>query len=312
MASNPTLKQLKYLCAVAERRHFGKAAQSCFVTQSTLSAGVQELEQALGTPLLERGNKTILLTAAGEKVVARGIKILTEIQAMKEEAASSSEPLSNQIKLGAIPTIAPFLLPHPLAQLRKDYPKLQLLIREDQSENLVNLLHQGELDLIVLAFPYPTGSTHIHHLFYDSFLLAYPDHHKLGRQATIRPQDLKAQEFLLLEQGHCLRNHILDACKLVDSQVSVTFEATSLHTIVPMIANGVGITLLPAMAVDAGILSSVSGMSTAEFAEPYRGRIRREIGLAWRKNSPREKDYLILANYLVRQSHKLTGSEIRQ
>ena len=299
MAKIPTLKQLKYLCAVAEKRHFGKAAQSCFVTQSTLSSAIQELELTLGSTLLERGHKNVLLTAAGEKVVARAVNVLTEIQALSEEAASTAEVLSNRIKLGAIPTIAPFLLPDALARIRKDYPKLQLLIREDLSENLVNLLHQGELDLILLALPYPVGNSYTHHLFYDPFLLAYPDNHQIGNRRNITPQDLEGQEFLLLEQGHCLTRHILEACQLSDNQISLTFEATSLHTIVPMVANGIGMTLLPKMALDAGITSSVGGITTADFAAK---NIQREIGLVWRKKSPRVKDYLILASYLAKQS----------
>ena len=300
MNQNPTLKQLKYLCAVAEKRHFGKAAQSCFVTQSTLSAGIQELERVLGSTLIERGHKNLLLTAAGEKVVVRATNILTEIQALSEEAASASEVLSNRIKLGAIPTIAPFLLPDALTAIRKDYPKLQLLIREDLSENLLTLLHQGELDLILLALPYPVGNCHTHQLFHDPFLLAYPDTHPISQHKAITAQDLKGQDFILLEQGHCLRKHILEACHLGDEQISLSFEATSLHTIVPMVANEIGITLLPKMAVDAGITSRINGIATAEL----KGKgIEREIGLVWRKKSPRVEDYLILADYLARQSH---------
>ncbi|MBV1930986.1 MAG: LysR family transcriptional regulator, partial [Porticoccaceae bacterium] len=216
MQQNPTLKQLKYLCAVAEKKHFGKAAQSCFVTQSTLSASIQELEQILGSTLLERNRKHVLLTAAGEKVVSRARNILTEVQALSEEAASASEVLSNRIKLGAIPTIAPFLLPDALAEIRQDYPKLQLLIREDLSENLVALLHQGELDLILLALPYPVGNSHTHHLFYDPFFLAHPSDHPIAKRKKITPRDLEGEEFLLLEQGHCMRRHILEACQLID------------------------------------------------------------------------------------------------
>lgn len=299
MQQNPTLKQLKYLCAVAEKKHFGKAAQSCFVTQSTLSASIQELEQVLGTTLLERNRKHVLLTAAGEKVVTRARHILTEVQALGEEAASTSEVLSNRIKLGAIPTIAPFLLPDALAIIRQNYPKLQLLIREDLSENLVALLDQGELDLILLALPYPVGSNHTHHLFYDPFLLAHPSSHPIAKRKKITPRDLEGEEFLLLEHGHCLRRHILEACQLVDGQISLTFEATSLHTIVPMVANGIGITLLPQMALDAGITANARGVATTAFTTK---NIRREIGLVWRKESPRVRDYLVLADYLSKQS----------
>jgi LysR family hydrogen peroxide-inducible transcriptional activator len=247
--------------------------------------------------LLERGHASVLLTPAGEKVVARAIDVLTEIDAMGEEVAAATDPLSNPVKLGAIPTIAPFLLPDALSKIRKDYPGLQLLIREDLSANLVSLLQQGELDLILVALPYPAGNCYTHHLFYDPFILVCQSDHRFAGSEHIRAQDLKSHDFLLLEQGHCLREHILEACSLNDRQISLTFEATSLHTIVPMIANGLGITLLPKMALDAGITSSVTGLSTTGFKDQ---NIRRGIGLIWRKNSPREKDYLLLAEYLTR------------
>ncbi|HAD09285.1 MAG TPA: LysR family transcriptional regulator [Porticoccaceae bacterium] len=296
MTSDPTLKQLRYLCAVAEKRHFGQAAKSCFVTQSTLSAGIQELELSLGLPLVERGHKNVLLTPAGEKAVKRALDILTEVQAMKEEAAGATEPLSSSIRLGAIPTIAPFLLPDALARLRKDYPRLKLLIREDLSANLVSLLAQGDLDILLLALPYPVEGAEVHHLFDDPFVVAYPRGTAFSGRRKLRPQDLEGQEFILLEQGHCLRNHILEACQLTDSQISLGFEATSLQTIVPMVANGIGITLLPKMALDAGITKNSPGVSTLEFTGK---KVKREVGLVWRKESPRVKDYQLLAEYLV-------------
>lgn len=301
MSNNPTLKQLRYLCAVAEKRHFGRAAKSCFVTQSTLSAGIQELELSLGLPLVERGHKNVLLTPAGEKTVKRAIDILSEIQAMKEEAAAATEPLSTSIRLGAIPTIAPFLLPDALARLRKDYPRLQLLIREDLSANLVNLLAQGDLDVLLLALPYPVEGAEIHHLFDDPFVVAYPKGKLFPGRKKIRPRDLEGQEFILLEQGHCLRNHILKACELTDNQISLSFEATSLQTIVPMVANGIGITLLPEMALEAGITDNSPGLATLEFA---RKEVKREIGLVWRKESPRVNDYLLLAQYLTKSQYE--------
>jgi len=297
MASDPTIKQLKYLCAIAEKQHFGKAAKSCFVTQSTLSVGIQELEQSLGLPLVERGRKSALLTAAGENVVKRASEILAQVRALKEEAASATEPLSSRIRLGAIPTIAPYLLPDTLALIRKHHPRLQLLIREDLSANLVSLLNQGQLDLILLALPYPVEAAYTHELFSDPFVLAHPVGHALEKRSVIKPRDLRGHDILLLEQGHCLRSHILDSCNLTNSQISLTFEATSLHTIVPMVANGVGITLLPKMAVDKGILKGVSGVATKAFSA---AGVQRGIGLVWRKASPRVNDYLKLAEYFAR------------
>ncbi len=298
MAIKPTLKQLKYLCTVADTLHFGNAARACHVTQSTLSAGIHELEQSLGVALLERSNKSVMITATGEQVVARARHILADVEALVEQAAQSLEPFSNRIRLGVIPTIAPFVLPETLQRLRQDYPRLQLLIREDLSENLVNLLQMGELDLILLALPYPMTNVTIEHLFEDPFLLACPKQHPLGKIENLKTKDLKGHDILLLEQGHCLRDHALEACKLIDRQVSLSFEATSLHTIVPMVASGIGVTLLPQMAVDTGILSGFGNIDTKPFSEK---KVLRSIDLAWRKNSPREKEYRLLARYFARR-----------
>ena len=294
MASQPTLKQLRYLCAVAQNLHFGKAAKTCFVTQSTLSAGINELEHALGATLLERNNKQVLITEIGQKIVERSQHILSDIEALKEDAIRAQAPLSNPVRIGIIPTIAPFILPRVLPFLHKDFPDLQLLIREDLSENLANLLLQGELDVLLMALPYPVNNTTSYHLFNDPFVLAYPTGHPLGKIKQLKTRDLQGQDILLLEHGHCLRDHALEACKLQNSQLSLAFEATSLHTIVPMVANGVGISLLPEMAINEGILSGTKSVSTKEFSE--RG-VWREIGLLWRAKSPRDSEYRLLGEY---------------
>ena len=294
MASQPTLKQLRYLCAVAQSLHFGRAAKACFVTQSTLSAGINELEHALGAALLERSNKQVLLTDIGRKIVARSQHILSDIEALKEDAVQAQAPLSSSIRIGIIPTIAPFILPKVLPSLHRDFPNLQLLIREDLSENLANLLLQGELDVLLLALPYPVNNTTSYPLFNDPFLLAYPSGHPLGKVKQLKTRDLQGHDILLLEHGHCLRDHALEACKLQSSQLSLAFEATSLHTIVPMVANGVGISMLPEMAVEAGILSGTTNVSTKAFSEKG---VWREIGLLWRAKSPRDSEYRLLGQY---------------
>ncbi|PCJ34358.1 MAG: LysR family transcriptional regulator [Cellvibrionales bacterium] len=299
MASQPTLKQLRYLCAVAQSLHFGKAAKACFVTQSTLSAGINELEQVLGAALLERSNKQVLLTDTGRKTVARSQHILSDIEALKEDAIRAQTPLSNSVRIGIIPTITPFILPRVLPTLHKDFPNLQLLIREDLSENLASLLLQGELDVLLLALPYPVNNTTSYHLFNDPFVLAYPTGHPLGEVKQLRTRDLKGHDILLLENGHCLRDHALEACKLQSSQLSLAFEATSLHTIVPMVANGVGISLLPEMAINEGILSGTKNVSTKEFTE---SGVWREIGLLWRAKSPRDSEYRLLGEYFKNNS----------
>ncbi|MGK2913734.1 MAG: hydrogen peroxide-inducible genes activator [Porticoccaceae bacterium] len=309
MIAKPTFKQLKYLCAVAEAMHFGKAASTCHVTQSTLSAGIQELENTLGIALLERTNKSVLLTDAGKRVVDRSLSILAEIEALTEESYSATQPLHSRIRLGVIPTIAPFVLPQVLSTLRSTFPALQLLIREDLSANLVKLLQQGELDLILLALPYHMTNVTTHELFIDPFVAAYPSGHPLEQLDKITTKDLKGHEMLLLEEGHCLRDHALAACKLTQHQVSLSFEATSLHTIVPMVANGIGITLLPKMAIDAGILTGISNVKTKEFAE---NGVWRSIGLAWRRRSPREEEYKMLAEYFSRPASNLKCNTLRE
>jgi len=296
MAQKPTLRQLKYLCSLADERHFGSAAKACHVSQSTLSAGIQELEAALGVALIERGHRQVLLTAVGESIVRRSRHILLEVEALTEEAASALAPFNRPIRLGVIPTIAPFLLPDALANVRRDHPSFQLLIREDLSEKLVNLLFQGDLDLLLMALPYPVTNVTTFHLFDDHFVLACPKGHPLSRIRELRTHHLKGHELLLLEQGHCLRDQALEACKLPSSKVSLSFEATSLHTLVPMVANGIGVTLLPQMAVEKGILAGVDNIHVGGF---HGGQVKRSIDLLWRKHSPRAPEYRLLAGYLL-------------
>lgn len=296
MAQKPTLRQLRYLCALADERHFGNAAKVCHVTQSTLSAGIQELETGLGVALIERGNKRVLLTTTGQVVVKRSRHILLEVEALVEEAASALQPFHRPIRLGVIPTIAPFLLPAALAALRRDHPTFQLLIREDLSERLVSLLLNGDLDLLLMALPYPAGPVATHHLFDDAFVLALPRGHPLGEIKELHTHHLRGQDLLLLEQGHCLRDQALEACKLQSSMISLSFEATSLHTLVPMVANGIGITLLPQMALDSGILAGIDNVETKAF----RGKqATRSIDLIWRRQSPREEEYRLLGGYFL-------------
>ena len=304
MAKKPTLRQLRYLCALADERHFGRAAKLCHVTQSTLSTGIQGLESGLGVALIERGGKGVLLTAVGQSVASRARQILLEVEALAEEAASTLEPFRRPIRLGVIPTIAPFILPAVLATLRKDHPDFRLLIREDLSERLVHLLFNGDLDLLLMALPYPAGNVTVYHLFDDPFLLAHPRGHALSAHRQLRTQHLQGHDLLLLEQGHCLRDQALDACKLQNAMSSVSFEATSLHTLVPMVANGIGVTLLPKMAVDHGILAGLDNIET----RPFHGqRVTRSIDLLWRKHSPRQTEYRLLGSYLAPTSIDILG-----
>lgn len=295
MSARPTLRQLNYLCAVAGTLHFGRAAKTCHVTQSTLSADINELEITLGASLLERNNKQVLLTDVGKNILDRACDILARVDELVAAASHASAPLCRPLHVGIIPTIAPFMLPGLLSGLRKHYPKLQLLIREDLSHNLVQRLQQGELDVILLALPYPADNLTTYPLFNDPLLLACPKNHPLNKSGPVSVRDLKGQDILLLEDGHCLRDHILDACKLTPRQISQPWTGTSLHTIVQMVANDIGITLLPKMAFDTGILSGTR-LTASAFREK---NISRSIGLAWRKSSPNSAEYVLLADYII-------------
>jgi len=294
MSRQPTLKQLRYLCAVADHQHFGHAAKACYVSQSTLSAGIQELEDTLGVSLVERNNRNVLLTSLGQDVVDRGRDILVDIEDMMSLCAAASAPFTGKLRLGVIPTVAPFLLPGMLRNLRLQHPDFQLFIREDQSQPLVDSLHAGELDVLLLALPFPADNVDTMALAEDEFLLACPPEHRLAHKKQLKTMDLKGESVLLLEDGHCLRDHALEACKLRDSQISVPYQATSLNTIVQMVANGIGITLLPKMAVDAAITSSTDLVINA-FDQVG---VAREIGLMWRKKTPRQTEFRMLGEFI--------------
>jgi len=298
MARQPTLKQLKYLSAVAEHGHFGNAAKACHVSQSTLSAGILELEDALGAALVERNNRQVILTTLGRDVVERGQNIMLEVDDLVALCQASAEPFSGKMRLGVIPTIAPFILPSLLKGLRKEHPEFQLFIREDLSGHLLDALHHGDLDVLLLALPYPADNVETMHLFDDEFLFACPRDHQLANAAQVHISDLKSQDLLLLEDGHCLRDHALEACKLKDSDVNIPYQATSLNTIVQMVANGIGITLLPQMALDSRILTG-TGVKTRPFDE---NNVSRSIGLMWRRKTPRRAEFSLLGQFIIGKS----------
>jgi LysR family hydrogen peroxide-inducible transcriptional activator len=294
MARQPTIKQLKYLLAVAEHGHFGNAAKACHVSQSTLSAALIELENLLGVALVERSNRQVMLTTLGEDVVKRARGILLEVGDLQALCEASAEPFTGRMRLGVIPTIAPFMLPGLLKGLRKQHPEFQLFIREDLSGHLVHALLHGELDLLLLALPFPAENVATMHLFDDEFLFACPKSHALAGNTKLSTSELASQDLLLLEDGHCLRDHALEACSLKGSQVNIPYQATSLNTIVQMVANGIGVTLLPQMAVDARILTG-TGVQATPFKESNVGR---SIGLMWRKKTPRVEEFRALGEFI--------------
>lgn len=294
----PTLRQLRYLTALAEYRHFGRAAEACLATQSTLSAGLQELESLLGVTLVERTKRKVMLTPLGEEVVARARVVLQGAEDIAELAHASRAPLSGTVRLGVIPTVAPFLLPQVLPALRDTYPELRLLLREDQTARVLARLAAGDLDVVLMALPWPADDVETLALFDDPFVVACPPNHPLAGRETVAAADLATVPLLLLEEGHCLREHALAACRLPTAGRTAGLGdgllATSLATLVHMVANGLGITLLPEMAVAAGILAGTS-LVTRPLAEPA----HRTIGLVWRRSSPRKQEFALLGKALA-------------
>ena len=296
MPYSPTFKQLKYLCTLAKHRHFGKAAEACFVSQSTLSAAIMELEQNLGVILVERNNKGAQLTAIGRSITEMSGRILTSVDDLVTLAGASHPAFTTEMRLGVIPTIAPFVLPKILNLMRKDHPDFKLFIREELSEHLIQELYAGELDVLLLALPYPAKNVLTQHLFYDNFVLAYQQDHKVKSIKQLRTSHLQDQDLLLLEDGHCLRTHAVDACKLKSDKLNIPYQATSLNTLVQMVANNIGITLLPQMAVDANIHNGTD-IATKNFHE---NDVWRSIGLMWRSKSPRQSEFLEFGELIKR------------
>ena len=294
LTMNPSIKQLKYLCAVAEHRHFSKAAAACHVTQSTLSAAIQELESQLGVKIFERNKKTVLITSLGEKLLAQARIVLGDVEDFNGIAQAHEAPLVGELRLGVIPTIGPFLLPYILSDLRKSFDRLKLYLKEKMSAELVQQLQQGQLDLIILAFPFPLPDMETVSLFKDEFLLCLPPGHLLEKMEQVKQHHLRGESLLLLEEGHCLRDHALEACKLESADTNLVYQGTSLHTLVQMVANGLGMTLLPAMAVDAGVLGDTH-LRLKHFSNE---NVSREVGMAWRKSDPRREEYLLLAEFV--------------
>lgn len=291
----PTLRQLRYLAALALYRHFGKAAAACFVTQSTLSAGIRELETLLAAPLVDRTKRRVVLTALGQDVVERGRRILGAAEELALAAKAAGEPLSGDLRLGVIPTVGPFLLPRLLPRLRRAFPKLRLYLKEDRTQRLVDELEAGTLDALLLALPYDVRGAETMVLFEDRFHVACRKDSPLGRLSRLAPKDLEREPLLLLEDGHCLTDQALSVCRLPKRKEVVGFEGTSLPTLVQMADGGLGVTFLPEIALEAGILNG-----TRLVARPLAGeRAQRRIGLAWRRGTGRRREFELLGRAIA-------------
>ncbi|GAA3995739.1 hydrogen peroxide-inducible genes activator [Sphingomonas humi] len=290
----PTLRQLQYLVALHDHGHFGRAAESCFITQSTLSASLRELETLLGSTLVERSRRVTRFTPLGERIVTKARLVLRSAEELAEMAEAEREPLTGDLRMAVIPTIAPFLLPPLLPRLRAAHPSLKLFLREETSGAACDGLQRGAVDCVLLAMPFDCGDVEVDVLFEDRLLVASAGGEMSG--ASVRPDEITASRMLLLEDGHCLKDHALSACSRPDLRASAMMLGTSLHTLVQMVDNKLGLTLVPQMAVDAGLLEG-----TSVEARPLESEdAKRDIALIWRRGSGREAEFRLLAEELRR------------
>ena len=292
----PTIRQLQYLKLLAEHGSFSRAAEAAHVTQPTLSAGIQELEKILGATLVDRARSGVILTAAGTETVERAQAILAQADDLVQAARAAGEPLAGRFRLGVIPTIAPFLLPKALPAIRTRFPKLRLFLREDLTQRLVALLRSGALDAALIALPYDMSGLAWEHVEDDELLAALPANHPASAAKRIKPEALQGDDLILLEDGHCLREHALAACGLNPPRPSgeENFAATSLPTLVQMVGSGLGVSFLPAMAVEAG-LTDHAPVTVRPLAADHPSR---EIVVAWRAGSSRAREGKLLAEVI--------------
>jgi LysR family hydrogen peroxide-inducible transcriptional activator len=278
------LRDLKYLVALADHRHFGKAADASFVSQPRLSTQIKKLEDELGVALVERAPRKVMLTPVGREVVERARQIIAEVEQMGEVARRSRDPEAGTVRLGLFPTLGPYLLPHVVPRIRKRFPQLELLLVEEKSDVLLQRLREGRLDATLLALPVHDEQLHAEFLFEEPFVLAAPHGHELATRTSLRVDELSDETLLLLEDGHCLRDQALDVCRLSGAQEKSGFRATSLETLRQMVAAGVGVTLLPAFSVHDPIVQPVN-IRLVKFSEPAPSR---RIALVWRRSSAME------------------------
>lgn len=291
------LKDLQYLVALADTRHFGRAAARCFVSQPTLSAQLRKLEDYLGVKLVERQPRRVALTPAGERVVERARRILEESDGIVSLARRERDPLAGRLNVALIPTIGPYLLPRVAPAIRKALPKLQLMLHEHQTAPLLDRLRSGELDLGILALPVDEEGLQVRTLFAEPFSVALPSQHPLARRRSISIGDLDGETLLLLEDGHCLRDQALEVCSRIDVREPQDFRATSLETLRQMVAAGLGITLLPEMAVH----SPYGDPRTLTLRPLTRPVPSRRIGAVWRKSSTRTEAIDAVCRLIARE-----------
>lgn len=275
------LRALQYFVKLADLRHFSKAAEACFVSQPTLSTQIKKLEEELGVQLVERSPKNIMLTPVGEEIAERARLVLRDIEQIRSVARRSGNPARGTLRLGLFPTLAPYFLPHVVPGIREDYPEMTLQLTEEKTETILAMLRKGDLDAGVLALPINGEGLSVATLFAEPFVVAVPDNHPLAEKPAIEMTDLAHTELLLLEEGHCLRDHALEVCAMAGARERVDFHATSMETLRQMVAAEVGVTLMPLMAVKPPI-AQTRNVTIRPFAEPVPSRT---LALVWRSSS---------------------------
>lgn len=296
----PSLRHLRYFVALADSLSFRAAAQACFVSQSTLSEGIKELESTLAVTLVERDTRSVRLTQAGSEISVRARRLLGDASDLMDAAGAMREPLSSTLRLGVIPTIAPYLFPRVLPPLRERHPRLKLILREDLSARLLERLHGGDLDTVLMALPYETGDLHVRELFRDEFWLVSPADEPLVKRRSVDISRIDPNDVILLEDGHCLREHAIAACSVTrkGAVAASAIQATSLPTLLQMVESGLGMTLLPELALKGGALNG-----TSLVARPFSNQVpARMVALAWRQNASRTVEFEMLADLIVRHA----------
>ena len=294
-----SIRQLRYFSAVAQTGHFGLAAEQCSVTQPALSMQIRDLEKELGLRLLERGRKGVSLTSGGREIAERAVRVLADVNDLIDSARQLAGSFSGTLRFGAIPSIAPYLLPQLLPLIRTTYPDLDLQLRETQTQKLLDELVDGQLDVVLLALPVEHAGIETAPLFDDRFLLALPASRKIAAKVRATPDLLRSDRLLLLEEGHCLRDQALAFCDLRKVESIDMFGASSLSTIVQMVSNGLGLTLLPELSLD--LETKRADIRVMRFTDPEPQRV---IGLAWRETSPRKRDFAELGKLIAAVSRR--------
>lgn len=288
----PTIRQMQYLIALEEHKSFSRAAKKCFVTQSTLSAGIKELENILGQSVIDRSKRKVIFTPLGHQILHDAHDIIARAEKIIEHTHSFAQPMSGPLRLGVIPTIAPYLLPDILPRVQKQFPQLELQLYEDMSDRLLERLNSGDIDLALMAFPFDTPGLSQKILFDEEFYLAVPKNRSINAE-NISPAELDPGELLLLEDGHCLSDHALSACDIQLPKRRRAYSASSLSTLMQMVVSGYGITLVPDMTIAARAVPK--GIKLVRFENPPP---QRQIGIAWRTGSPRIEDFMTLGKII--------------